>query len=292
VQPGDKVAVERLGYPPAWKALRAAGGVLVPVNIDDEGMDPDSLAKTLRGQKIRLIYITPQHQYPTTATLPISRRLRIYELAARAGVPILEDDYDHEFHYRSQPLAPLASRDPDGLVVYVSTFSKVLFPSARIGLMAVPAGLTVPLTAYKGLVTRQNETLIEDALARWIASGGFERHLRRMRRIYEERRDAAIESLTQGKAAGYPLSWYAPDGGMAIWLNVGADADRVARRAGCMGAYVAPESVFQLIRTPSRHLRLGFANQSSQEIRQGLRLVLQAIAAEAGRGAAQTLRIS
>src|SRR5262249_47250795 len=118
IGPGEPVAVERMGYRPAWEAFRAAGGRLVPVDVDSEGADPDSLAKLLRKPRPRLLYLTPLHQYPTTVTLPIARRLRIYELCAQHGVPVLEDDYDHEFHYRSQPLAPMASRDPEGLVIY------------------------------------------------------------------------------------------------------------------------------------------------------------------------------
>lgn len=277
VKPGDAVAVERLGYPPAWEALKAAGGTLVAIDIDSEGMDPDSLAKILRRRRIRLIYTTPLHQYPTTATLPIARRLRLYELAARAGVPILEDDYDHEFHYRSQPLAPLASRDPDGLVIYVSTFSKVLFPSVRIGFMAVAPRLAAALAGYRRIVSRQNETLLQDAVARWMGSGGFERHLRRMRRTYEERREAISASLQEGKDLGIPFSWRVPDGGMAVWVDVGGDADRVAVQARALGVYVQPESSFQLRRAPSRHLRLGFANQSPEEIKSGMNLLFQAL---------------
>ena len=114
VGPGESVAVEKLGYPPAWEAIRAAGGKLEAVEVDEEGLDPDSLKRALERRKIRFIYMTPLHQYPTTVTVPIARRLAIYELAARYRVPILEDDYDHEFHYRSNPLAPLASETPTG----------------------------------------------------------------------------------------------------------------------------------------------------------------------------------
>lgn len=279
IEPGDHVAVEGLGYQPAWDALKAAGGSLIPIAIDSEGLDPDALAKALRRHRVRLLYTTPLHQYPTTVTLPISRRLRLYELAARAGVPILEDDYDHEFHYRSQPLAPIASRDPDGRVIYVSTFSKVLFPSARIGFMSVPKVLAPLLAGYKRIISRQNETPLQDAVARWMASGGFERHLRKMRRTYEERRTTIVDCLKSGRAAGLPLSWIVPDGGMAVWVDVGQDADLVARKALEVGAYVQPESSYRTTPAPSRHLRLGFANQTPDELRQGMRLVFRAMSA-------------
>lgn len=277
IEPGDAVAVERLGYPPAWEALKAAGARLVPIDVDGEGLVTDSFARAVKRDRLRLLYTTPLHQYPTTVTSPVSRRLRLYELASRAGVPILEDDYDHEFHYRSQPLAPLASQDPDGRVVYVSTFSKVLFPSARIGFMAVPRSLAAPLASYRKIVSRQNETVLQDALARWMRSGGFERHLRKMRRRYDERRICIGESLSRGKKDGLPLRWRTPDGGMAIWVDVGVDADALAERAARAGVYVQPGSHFTMKRLPSRHLRLGFANQTPAEIQRGMELLFEAM---------------
>lgn len=277
IKPGDAVAVERHGYPPAWEALKAAGARLIPLEIDSEGLDPDSFASAIQRHRLRLLYMTPLHQYPTTVTLPISRRLRIYELASRAGVPILEDDYDHEFHYRSQPLAPLASQDPDGRVIYVSTFSKVLFPSARIGFMAVPRLLAASLAGYRKIVSRQNETVLQDALARWMRAGGFERHLRKMRRRYDERRICIGDLLGRAKQAGLPLQWRTPDGGMAIWVDVGTDADRLAKRAAQAGVYVQSGSHFAMGKSPSRHLRLGFANQSPAEIERGMELLFEAM---------------
>ncbi|HEU5399583.1 MAG TPA: PLP-dependent aminotransferase family protein, partial [Gammaproteobacteria bacterium] len=180
---GQKVAVETPGYPAAWDAFRAAGGDIVPVKVDQDGMDPEALEAAIAEQRIHLIYLTPHHQYPTTVTLPAARRLRIYELACRHQIPILEDDYDHEFHFRSQPIAPMASTDPCGLVIYISTLSKVMFPSMRIGFLAVPEALYHPLASLRTIITRQNSTLVQDAVARWMDGGGFERHLRRMRRV-------------------------------------------------------------------------------------------------------------
>lgn len=277
IKPGDAVAVERLGYPPAWEALKAAGARLVPIDIDGEGIEPDSFASAIKRHQLRLLYTTPLHQYPTTVTLPVSRRLRIYELASRADVPILEDDYDHEFHYRSQPLAPLASQDPDERVIYVSTFSKVLFPSARIGFMAVPRALASPLASYRRIVSRQNETVLQDALARWMRAGGFERHLRKMRRRYDERRICIADSLTRARKAGLPLQWRTPDGGMAIWVDVGVDADRFAARAAKTGVYVQSGSFYSMNKSPSRHIRFGFANQAPAEIERGMELLFKAM---------------
>ena len=242
VGPGHKVAVEMPGYPSGWDAFRAAGGEIVPVKVDAQGMDPDALESAIAKQRIHLIYLTPHHQYPTTATLPAARRLRIYELASRHQIPIIEDDYDHEFHYRSQPIAPMASIDPCGLVIYMSTLSKITFPSMRIGCLAVPDALYEPLVNLRSIITRQTNSFMEDAVARWMDGGGFERHLRRMRRVYEERRDMTVTALEEARTRGLELSWSVPEGGMGMWLDCGADAERVTQLAAEAGVFVTAGS--------------------------------------------------
>jgi GntR family transcriptional regulator/MocR family aminotransferase len=275
IKPGDYVAVERLGYRPAWEALRAAGATLVPVNIDQDGIDPDALEKILQRKKIRLLYVTPLHQYPTTVTLAIPRRMRLYELAARYGVPILEDDYDHEFHYRSQPLAPLASRDPAEQIIYVSTFSKNLYPSARLGFIAAPAAIAEKLKAAKQVISRQNDLLLQDAVAQWIQDGGFEKHLRRMRRVYEQRRETMLECIRRGIERGLPFSCNEPDGGMAVWLRVKTCTDNLMQQLAVRGVKVTSESAYSLKPGKAEHLRLGFANQRPEEIQAGMDILFK-----------------
>ncbi|HEY1772600.1 MAG TPA: PLP-dependent aminotransferase family protein [Gammaproteobacteria bacterium] len=281
VHPDDKVAVEVPGYAAAWDAFRAAGGETIGIKIDKQGMDPDALETAIAKHRIRMIYLTPHHQYPSTVTLPTARRLRIYELASRHQIPIVEDDYDHEFHFCSQPIAPMASSDPCGLVIYISTLSKIMFPSARVGFIAVPEELYQPLARTRAIVTRQNSIFMQDAIARWMDGGGFERHLKRMRRHYQERLDTMAEALQAGKRQGLPLDWDEPDGGMALWLDTGADSDLVMAKAKEAGVFVASESEFHLIPPPGgyRHLRLGYASQSPQEIREGMALLMGAIGA-------------
>ena len=276
---GDKVAVDELGFPPAWDAFRAAGAELLPIKLDANGMVPEALEAALSKESIRLIYLTSHHQYPTTVTLPVERRQRIYELASRNAIPIIEDDYDHEFHFRSHPIAPLASSDPCELVIYTSTLSKIMFPSMRLGFLAVPEAIYQPLVNLRAIMTRQNNIFLQDAVARWIDSGGFERHLRRMRRIYQERRDALVDALSAGRGAGLPLDWIVPDGGMALWLDCGVNSDAVAREAAARKVLVNPESQYRFAATrPGTHLRLGYASQTPQEIGAGVDLLLEAIA--------------
>lgn len=277
--PGDRVAVEQLGYPPAFAALRATGAELVPIRMDQEGLDPEHLEACLRRGGIRLIYITPLHQYPTTVSLSLSRRMRLYDLAVKYGVPILEDDYDHEYHYRCQPIAPLAVDDPAGLILYVSTFSKVFSPSARLGYMAVPRQLVSRMKSLKQVVSRQNNLLHQDALTRWMRSGGFERHLRRTRRCYEERRDTLIDCLEVAKAKGVELSWAVPDGGMAVWVNTPFDSAKIAEKAKSFGIYIGHEAEFQVEKVCGKGngIRLGFARQNPKEISGGMELFVRSV---------------
>jgi GntR family transcriptional regulator/MocR family aminotransferase len=280
LRPGDRVAVDELGFQPAWDAFRAAGAELVPVRLDGQGMVPEALEEALQRHDVRLIYLTPHHQYPTTVTLPAARRVAIYELASRRGIPIMEDDYDHEFHFRSHPIAPLASADPSELVIYASTLSKVMFPSIRLGFLAVPQALHQPLADLRTVVTRQSNIFLQEAVARWMDNGGFERHLRRMRRVYQERRDALVAALAAGRASGLPLDWTVPDGGMALWLDCGGDSDLVAREARARRLRVLPESRYRFKAShPGTHLRLGYASRTLEEINGGMELLLKSIAA-------------
>ena len=266
---GDAVAVERLGYPHAWHAFRAAGGKLVPLELDEHGADPDSLERLVRRRKIRMIYLTTLHQFPTTVTLPPDRRRRIYDIAADRGIPIVEDDYDHEFHYHRRPQAPMASDDPAELVVYVSTFSKVLFPAMRLGFLALPESLANDVVNYREIVNQRTGSLLQRALARFMSSGGFERHLRRVSHAYRIRRDTMIDSLEAGRRSGISLDYRVPDGGMAVWVETHQPSASLAKRAAARGIYVAGEELFSLDGIGS-HLRLGFAGLDPDEIVSGM----------------------
>jgi GntR family transcriptional regulator/MocR family aminotransferase len=162
----------------------------------------------------------------------------------------------------------------------MSTLSKITFPSMRIGCLAVPDALYEPLVNLRSIITRQTNTFVEDAIARWMDSGGFERHLRRMRRVYEERRDVTVAALEAAKARDLDLAWDVPDGGMAMWLDSKTDADRVVQLAAEAGVFVTAESNYHL--DPPRrttHLRLGFASQTPEEIRAGIDLLTGSITA-------------
>ena len=272
LEAGDKVAVENLGYRPAWAALRNAGAELVGIKQTGEGIDVDDLETKIKKDKIRLLYLTPLHQYPTTTTLSGAKRVRIYRLAQQYNIPIIEDDYDHEFHYSSQPLPPMAADDPSGLVIYLSSFSKIMFPGIRLGIIAVDNKLAKHIVSYRALMNHKANILLQDAVARWMKDGGFERHLRKSTRQYQKRRTCMVDMLNNFIEEGINLKFTVPKGGMALWINVGYNAQEIASLAKKQDIFLLAENVFHL--TPdndeNKFIRLGFAGQNEEKIKQGL----------------------
>ena len=192
---GDRVAIEEPGYPGAHAAIRASGAELVPVPVDAEGLDVGALA-ALR-TRIRAVYVTPSHQYPLGASMSAARRLALLDWASQRGAWILEDDYDSEYRYVSRPLGALQGMDTDDRVVYIGTFSKVLFPALRMGYLAVPRSLWDSFLDARDALDVCSPTLYQLALAEFLEEGHFVRHLRRMRSIYLRRREAMLEGLTR-----------------------------------------------------------------------------------------------
>jgi GntR family transcriptional regulator/MocR family aminotransferase len=177
VRAGDIVAVENVGYRPAWEAFRAAGATVVPVAVDRDGIDVGALKGLVSRTALRAIYLTPHHQYPTTVTLKAARRIALLSLAQSERIAIIEDDYDHEFHYEGRPTLPLASADRAGLVVYIGTLSKVLAPGLRVGYVVAPPAVLRSLGAIRSLLDIQGDLATEAALATLIEDGEVQRHM-------------------------------------------------------------------------------------------------------------------
>src|SRR5260221_6416314 len=196
IEPGDRVAVEEYGYSPAWAALAAPGAELCPVGVDAHGMRVEEIEPLARRGRLRAVYITPHHQFPTTAVLQASRRLRLLALAKQHGLAIIEDDYDNEYHYEGRPVLPLASGGgARASVVYVGTLSKVLAPGLRIGFVVAPRKMIDLMTDLRMSIDRQGDRATERAIAELLEDGDVQRHVWRMRRIYLARRDALADAL-------------------------------------------------------------------------------------------------
>lgn len=198
IDPGDAIAVEDPGYLSARRVFLSYGADLRPIPVDESGLRVEFLGngeKKNGDKKIRLVYVTPSHQFPTGSTLSLPRRLELLAWAQQNNVLILEDDYDSEYRYGDRPIPALQGLDRHHAVIYISTFSKVLFPSLRIGYLVVPSHLVVPFTQVKWLSDRQLPTLEQQVLAEFIADGHLERHIRKMRSRYDQRRQVLVQAL-------------------------------------------------------------------------------------------------
>jgi GntR family transcriptional regulator / MocR family aminotransferase len=276
IRPGDVVAVEQLGYRRAWDALLRAGATLVPLPVDGDGLDAGALEALVAERRVRALYVTPHHQYPSTVVLSAARRIALLDLARRARLAIIEDDYDHEFHYEGHPVMPLASVDTAGVVVYVGTFSKILAPGLRLGFAIAPRPLLDRLAALREAVDRQGDLVVERAVADLIDDGELQRHARRMRRIYHARRDVFVAGLR--RTLGTSLSFSVPPGGMSLWAQAAPDIDverwcerAAARGVGFVtgGAFVLPSDARGLRRWQG-YLRLGYARYDTGRLAQAI----------------------
>ncbi len=266
VRPGDAVAVENPGYRPAWEAFRLAGAEIVPVPVDGHGLDVGALRRITASRPIRAVYVTPHHQFPTTVTMTAARRVKLLQLAADADFAVVEDDYDHEFHYSGRPVLPLASSDAAGRVIYVGTLSKVLAPALRLGFVVAPPDLIERLVAYRSFLDLQGDPVLECALAELVDDGLVQRHVRKVRRIYRARRDVLANALRE--RLGRRVNFETPSGGTAIWVTTGdaRETSEWAAKARRLGVVFDPETVFTLDRRPSAGARLGFACLTEDEI--------------------------
>lgn len=214
VTPGHTViAVEDPGYPPLRAAFESMGAIVAPVPVDAEGLVVDEIPR-----EARIVYVTPSHQFPSGMAMSHARRLALLAFARQHGAVIIEDDYDGEFRYGSRPLDALQTLDREGSVFYVGTFSKSLFPALRLGYLVAPPWAMPALAAVRQLGDRHDDLLAQDTLALFIAEGHLARHVRKMRRIYAERRDALLDAID--RHAGEALSPLASDAGLHVAMTL------------------------------------------------------------------------
>ncbi len=193
--PGERIAVEDPGYTVATRLFRALGLQVAGIPVDASGLVVDALPRD-----IRAVYVTPSHQYPLGVTMSLRRRHALLAWAERNDATIIEDDYDSEFRFGGRPLDPLQVLDTSGRVIYVGSFSKTLLPSLRLGFLIAPPSLRSTLRKAKFVSDWHTSTLVQTALAHMIDAGEFARHISRMTRIYRDRREMLINSLTHGFA--------------------------------------------------------------------------------------------
>jgi GntR family transcriptional regulator/MocR family aminotransferase len=267
LNPGDRVCMENPGYPGAAIAFRAGGAKVSALRLDDEGMQVQ--AGSMRGA--RLVYVTPGHQFPVGVTMSLARRLRLLEWAGKSGALILEDDYDSEYRYAGRPVPALQGLDQHGLVLFTGSFSKVLFPSLRLGYLVVPSDLVDIVSATLSVTSRHAPLLEQAVLCDFITEGHFGRHLRRMRKVYAERLSVLLECAGRSLAGLLEISGVEAGLQTVGWLSGGIDGELAAAAAAKRDVEVTPLSDYSRGKVAREGLQLGFAAMDAKEIQRGVR---------------------
>ena len=266
IERGDRVVIEDPSYEGTREILRAAGAHLLPVTVDGDGLNPARLPSAAR-----IAFVTPSHQFPTGAILPLARRRDLLEWARRENAVIVEDDYDGEFRYEGQPLESLQGLDREGRVIYTGTFSRTVFSALRIGYLIAPQALVPALAAAKWLCDRHTATLEQRALAEFISSGLYERNLRRVRRANAGRRKALLEAIHTRLADRVEVSGAGAGAHVVIWLRHPMSEKSVIAAAASRGVRVYGISEY-FLKQPSRTgILLGYSRLSEAEIGEGIR---------------------
>ncbi|HEX8920078.1 MAG TPA: PLP-dependent aminotransferase family protein, partial [Pyrinomonadaceae bacterium] len=234
----EEVCLEDPGYIGARDVFSATGARIIPVPIDDQGLDLQTVRK--RSPKARLIYVTPSHQFPLGVTMSLARRLSLLEWARELDAFVIEDDYNSEYRYSGRPLASLQGLDRDGRVIYVGTFSKTVFPALRLGYLVVPTDLVEVFAAARALADLHSPLIEQAVLAEFISERHFARHIRRMRGIYEERQQTLVEEARKNLKGMLEVA--PAKAGMHVigWLPDGVSDQEVSSRGTEAGLNLAP----------------------------------------------------
>lgn len=270
-QPDDFVVVENLSYPPAREAFRSCGATILTVDVDADGIDVKALEALCKKHPIRAIYVTPHHQFPTTVMMSAERRLKLLLLAKKYDFFIIEDDYDHEFHFEHHPVMPLASHDHDSRVIYVGSLSKVLAPGIRVGYVIASKTIIDRCASEVMLIDRQGNSVTELAVAKLMETGEIKRHIRKIIKTYKERRNLTMDLLTS--ELSHVSSFKPPHGGLAIWLKINEDIQLSSIVAGGLlteKVRILPASLFTESEENINAIRLGFASLSPKELSLGV----------------------
>ena len=261
--PGDLVLIEEPGYSLQRKLLAAAGCQMKLVPVDDQGMD---VAKAAKSKCAKAAFVTPSHQFPLGSTMSATRRLQLLNWAQSVGAWIIEDDYDSEYRFDARPIASLQGLDVNARVIYIGTFSKMLFPSLRIGYMVIPLDLVGVFEAVRFAMDIFPPYLLQDVLADFMALGHLARYVRKMRQIYRERRNLLVESIRaefgdlleiHGASAGMHISVTLPDG---------FNDEEISARASAQRLLLWPLSRYYAGKRSRHGFVLGFGSAPTEQI--------------------------
>jgi GntR family transcriptional regulator / MocR family aminotransferase len=265
IETGDRVAVEDPQYQGTRAVLRTARAKIQPLPVDRDGLNPALLSRNCR-----LVFVTPSHQFPTGAILPLARRLALLAWARDHDAIVVEDDYDGEFRYEGHSLESLQGLDTDGRVIYIGTFSRTIFAALRIGYLVVPSSLIDAFTAAKWLCDRHTATLEQNALADFIAGGNYERHLRHLRRANTARRQALLTAIGKHLGGAVEVTGDAAGAHIVLWPQRRVLEKTVIRRAAARGVGIYGLSGYYMGRAQRPGFLLGYSQLNADEICAGI----------------------
>lgn len=267
----DVVLVGELSLFSANMVFQKMGAKVDTIPIDENGIDVSYIQSHYKPGELRMVYITPHHHYPTTVTLSAQRRIALLQLAREYGFIIVEDDYDYDFQYEQTAVMPLASSDIDGVVVYVGSFGKSLAPAFQRGFVVAPNNLIAEMRKYLGMIDRQGDVIMEQALGEMIEEGEIHRHLKKSLKVYRERRDLFCEILeTRFKDI---IHFQKPSGGLAVWTTWHRDLSLYQLAGLCAkeDLFIPKNLLYQNNKLSAT--RLGFGHLNETEIEEVLKIL-------------------
>jgi GntR family transcriptional regulator/MocR family aminotransferase len=271
---GDAVGIEEPGYIGARKAFEVQGAQLIPLPVDKEGLVVDKLQAM---PNLKLVYVTPSHQFPTGVVLSLARRLELLNWAAKTGTFVVEDDYDSEYRYKGRPVPALAGLEHHETVLYIGTFSKVLFPSLRLGYLVVPTSLIDVFARAKWLADRHTPLLEQQVLTDFINQGHLDRHIRRMRNLYEERRAKFVGALEA--AFRERVTVLGDNAGINVLVRIETDVpdEEIVARAKALGVGIVSTKNFYSGAATRGEFLLNYGSLTDEKLELGVERLKQAV---------------
>lgn len=277
LEPGDGVVIEEPTYLVARKVFEALGAKLTPVNVDGEGLSIRKVSP--RARKLKLVYFTPSHQFPTGAIMSATRRLELLDWATKHNVYLLEDDYDGEFRYVGRPIEAVQSQDKYNRVIYVGTVSKTLSPTLRLGFVVLPPQLVEVFVKAKVILDRHTTTYMQAAFAEFIQEGLFDQHVRKTRRKNELRRNVTISNLQRTFGDAIEIQGSQSGLHLLLWFrNVSSvQSDAIVAQALQFGVGIYPVAPHYLTSPTNVGFVIGYAGLSLSQIEKGIEILGEAL---------------
>jgi GntR family transcriptional regulator/MocR family aminotransferase len=273
LKPGSTVIVGEPSYFIANLIFERFGAKLLRVPVDENGIDTGVVERICKNKKPSLLYIIPHHHHPTTVTLSAERRMKLLQLIRQYNIPVIEDDYDYDFHYSGNPILPLASADHGGNVIYIGSLTKFLAPTIRVGYMVAANNFIQQAAQLKLMIDIRGDSLLEEALATLSNAGHLQRHLKKSVKLYHQRRDMFCNLLE--KELDGVVSFTRPQGGMAVWaaFNKKYPLPVIAQRAAAKGLFMVNGSYYNTGNTNYNALRMGFASLNESEMNEAVNVI-------------------